>query len=179
MLTLREPGGTPFGEKLRRAVLETSTSLHPAAEVYLFLSSRAQLLFEVTLKELEVPGTVVIYDRFLDSTLAYQGEGRGIGFEAILGFHQLFPLTLVPHATFYLEISPEESLARQKKALASRDYFERQGSDFYGRLVEGYKKVCKVFPERIKVIDGGLSEEEVFEKVSSFAHEVLIKKEWS
>ncbi len=161
-IVLREPGGTPFGEKLRQAILSSQHTLHPTAEMCLFASSRAQLLHQVTLKELETPGTVVIYDRFLDSSLAYQGKGRGLGAAVILALHQSFPLNLLPHLTLYLNISPQVSLQRQKERYGGADYFESQGMDFYQRLVEGYREAMEIFPQRIAAIDGERGEEQVF-----------------
>ena len=76
---LREPGGTTFGEQLRKAILQSKEKLDPLAELYLFASSRAQLLRQETLPKLKKPNTVVIYDRFVDSTLAYQGHAGGVG----------------------------------------------------------------------------------------------------
>ncbi len=165
VLILREPGGTPFGEKLRQAILTSQSTLHPAAEIHLFASSRAQLLHEVTLKELATPGTVIIYDRFIDSTLAYQGKAGNLGSETVLNLHQTFPLTLVPHLTFYIRISPELSLNRQKIRNAPKDYFEKQGIDFYHLLVEGYEEAVQLFPQRIAVIKGNQTQENVFENI--------------
>ncbi len=154
VIVLREPGGTPFGERLRKAILESKSEIHPLAEANLFASARAQLLWEVVLKELENPGTIIIADRYLDSSLAYQGVGRGLGFGHILNLHSQFPLNLVPHLTFYIEIDVETSHGRQKLRNAPKDYFESQGDDFYTKLISGYNQALELFPNRIKRIDG-------------------------
>ncbi len=154
VLVLREPGGTVFGEKLRQAILNSATPIHPVAELHLFASSRAQLLQEVTLKELAVPNTVIIYDRYIDSTMAYQGVARSLGIETILQTHLSFPLTLTPHLTFYLRIPADLSHSRQKMRNAPKDYFEKQGQGFYDKLVEGYDKAAEIFNQRIKIING-------------------------
>ncbi len=154
VLVLREPGGTPFGERLRQAILSTTTELHPLAEAHLFAASRAQLLQEVILKELAVPGTAIICDRYLDSTLAYQGIARQLGAATVLEIHRAFPLCLVPHLTFYLRIGINTSHGRQKIRNAPKDYFERQGNEFYQRLIEGYDLAAQLFPNRICTIDG-------------------------
>ena len=151
---LREPGGTAFGEKLRGAILGSQAPLCAVAEAYLFASSRAQLLDEVILKELAKPGTIIILDRYLDSTIAYQGIGRELGVQTILNIHRPFPLHLVPHLTFYLKIDPELSERRQKVRNAPKDYFERKGVDFYKKLVAGYDFAAEIFPERIVTLDG-------------------------
>ncbi len=151
---LREPGGTAFGEKLRGAILDSHSAISPIAEAYLFASSRAQLLEEVVMKELGKPGTIIILDRYIDSTLAYQGIGREIGMQTVINIHKPFPLHLVPHLTFYLRIDPELSERRQKVRNAPKDYFERKGTDFYKRLVAGYDHAAELFSNRIVTIDG-------------------------
>lgn len=175
VLVLREPGGTSFGEKLRQAILNSQTSLHPVAELHLFASSRAQLLHEVTLKELNVPNTVIIYDRYIDSTLAYQGMARKLGFETILQSHLAFPLTLVPHLTFYIKIPVDLSHGRQKIRNAPKDYFERQGDDFYQALVSGYEKACELFPERILTIEGNQDVEKVFSDIKDHLDHLILE----
>lgn len=175
VLVLREPGGTSFGEKLRQAILNSTHDLHPIAELHLFASSRAQLLHEVTLKELNVPNTVIIYDRYIDSSLAYQGSARKLGFDTVLQAHQAFPLTLVPHLTFYLKIPAELSHGRQKIRNASKDYFEKQGDEFYNSLVAGYEKACELFPERILTINGQQTVEEVFNDIKTSLDQLILE----
>ncbi len=153
VLVLREPGGTPFGEKMRQAILETKTEITPLAEAHLFASSRAQLLSEVVLKELAVPNTVIICDRYIDSSLVYQGHSRGLGVAEVLNIHNVFPLNLVPHLTFYLRINVETSEKRQKMRNAPKDYFESKGVDFYKKLVVGYDLMAELFPNRILKLD--------------------------
>lgn len=175
VLVLREPGGTSFGEKLRHAILENRSELSPLAEAHLFASSRAQLLIEVTLKELNVPNTIIIYDRYLDSSIAYQGIGRGLGVNEILQIHQTFPLTLVPHLTFYLKIKAETSELRQKIRNAPKDYFESKGPDFYKKLVSGYDLLLDLFPERIQKVDAEKSPEEIHHQIMSLMSQLLLK----
>ncbi|RLA62596.1 MAG: dTMP kinase [Epsilonproteobacteria bacterium] len=175
VLILREPGGTPFGEKLRSAILNTKTPIHPLAEVYLFTASRVQLLDEVTLKELNVPNTVIIYDRYIDSTLAYQGMGRDLGVKTILEIHQNPPLNLIPHLTFYLKISLDTSLERQEKRNQDRDYFESQGRDFYQKLIDGYDMASELFSERIIVLDGEKDEGQVADDIKGHVNQLILK----
>ena len=173
VIILREPGGTKFGERLRQAILSSEHPIAPIAEMHLFLSSRAQLLTEVTLKELNQPGTIVIYDRYIDSTIAYQGTARGLGIETILKSHQNFPLTLMPHLTFYLEISPEFSNQRQKLRNAPKDYFEKNDLDFYKKLVEGYQKAAELFPKRVVKIDGQADQKTVSLNIQSHLQKLI------
>jgi dTMP kinase len=165
VMVLREPGGTSFGERLRSAILNSSSEIHPLAEAHLFASSRAQLLSEVTLKELDQGNTIVIYDRYIDSSIAYQGVARGLGIEPVLNMHQHFPLHIVPHKTFYLRIPLETSYVRQQQRNLPKDYFESKGTNFYENLIKGYDAAADLFPERIEVIDGNQSEEVVFESI--------------
>ena len=175
-MVLREPGGTSFGERLRSAILNSNQEIHPLAEAHLFASSRAQLLTEVTLKELDQGNTIIIYDRYIDSTIAYQGVARGLGIEPILSMHQHFPLNLVPHKTFYLRIPLETSCVRQEKRNLPKDYFESKGSNFYEQLIQGYDAAADLFPERIEVIDGHLSEDQVFESIKNSLLKLLQSK---
>ncbi len=161
VLTLREPGGTLFGEKLREAILNSDTPLHPLAECHLFLASRAQLLKEKIQPFLLRPGSVVILDRYIDSTLAYQGKARRLGYETVLTLHQHEPLNLLPHRTYFLDISLETSMERQKARGNQKDYFEAQHQEFYQNLVDGYRELSKIFSERILTINAERSPAEV------------------
>ncbi len=160
-LTLREPGGTKFGEKLREAILSSEAPLHPLAECHLFLASRAQLLKEKILPFLLNPGSVVILDRYIDSTLAYQGKARKLGYETILNLHQYDPLNLVPHRTYFLDIGLKTSLERQEVRGNVKDYFESQRGEFYQNLVDGYRELSNLFGDRILTINAEKSIPEV------------------
>jgi len=113
VLCVREPGGTRFGEKLRQAILHSTKPLHPYSEALLFASSRGQLLHEKILPHLEKENSVIICDRYIDSSLAYQGLAREFGMDKILQIHSHSPLTTLPHLTFYIQISVECSFERQ------------------------------------------------------------------
>jgi dTMP kinase len=176
VLVLREPGGTVFGEKLRSAVLSATTKLHPLAEAYLFASSRVQLLNDVVLKELNTPGTIIICDRYIDSSIAYQGVARGLGVGVVLEIHQNFPLNLVPHLTLYLRIDTETSMKRQKMRNAPKDYFEAQGPEFYEQLVLGYDRARDLFPERIRTIDASKDFESVQKEIIATLDGLLLQE---
>jgi dTMP kinase len=161
VITLREPGGTKFGEKLREAILESKVPLHPLAECHLFLASRAQLLKEKVLPLLLQPGHVVILDRYMDSTLAYQGKARRLGYDVVLNLHKNDPLNLMPHRTYFLDISLETSMQRQTARGQHKDYFESENHQFYSELIQGYRDMANLFPERILKIDATKSMNEV------------------
>ena len=173
VLVLREPGGTPFGEKMRQAILETKTEITPLAEAHLFASSRAQLLSEVILKELSVPNTVIICDRYLDSSLVYQGHSRGLGVAEILNIHNIFPLNLVPHLTFYLRINVDTSEKRQKMRNAPKDYFEAKGVEFYKKLIVGYDLVAELFPHRILKLDAEVTLDQMSMQIAEAVDRVI------
>ncbi len=154
VLLLREPGGTEFGEQLRSAILTSQKDLHPLSEACLFASSRAQLLYEVILPKLKMDGTAVICDRYIDSSIAYQGYARKLGTQTVLEIHGHYPLTIVPHQTFYIKISPQTSIERQKIRNQKKDYFESKGLAFYESLVKGYEEAARLFPNRIISING-------------------------
>ena len=174
VLVLREPGGTPFGEKMRQAILETKTEITPLAEAHLFASSRAQLLSEVILKELAVPNTVIICDRYIDSSIVYQGHSRGVGVAEVLNLHNAFPLNLVPHLTFYLRIGVETSEKRQKMRNAPKDYFEAKGIEFYKKLVVGYDLVAELFPNRILKLDAEVNLDEMTMRINEVVDKLIL-----
>ncbi len=172
----REPGGTAFGEKLREAILQSEVPLDPIAEAHLFASSRAQLLKEFTLEKLKTPKTIVIYDRYLDSSLAYQGIARGLGISTILEVHSHYPLTTVPNLTLYIEISLETSKYRQGVRGNEKDYFESEKDAFYNKLIDGYMFASGIFKDRFAVIDGEHDKEEVYRQIKEAAFKRLLGK---
>lgn len=173
VLLLREPGGTPFGENLRNAILSSQIDLHPLSEACLFASSRSQLLYEVILPKLENDKTVVICDRYIDSSIAYQGYARNLTTKTVLEIHGNFPLTIIPHKTFYIKISPQTSLKRQEIRNQEKDYFESKGINFYKSLVKGYEEAKLLFPERIITINGEKNQKEVGESLIKRLDEIL------
>jgi dTMP kinase len=164
---LREPGGTVFGEKLRQAILEQTTPLHPLAEALLFAAARTQLLMEKILPIMNQTSGVnakpqaIICDRYIDSSLAYQGHARGLGVETILNLHRSFPLYYLPHLTFYLKISLGTSMKRLSLRGQKKDYFEKEKQDFFEKLIQGYDHTSTLFPDRIKTIDAEKEEAQV------------------
>jgi dTMP kinase len=172
----REPGGTLFGEKLREAILKSDVPLDPLAEVCLFASGRAQLLREKILPELSNPDTIVLDDRYMDSSLAYQGCARKLGTDTILKIHQFAPLNLLPHLTFYIRIDIEVSHQRQSKRGGDKDYFEKEKEVFYRALIEGYDQAAHLFPERFVTIDGSQGEQEIQNSIRTAFEQMLQKK---
>jgi len=163
----REPGGTVFGEKLREAILHSESPLDPMSECHLFLSSRAQLLKEKVLPLLSKKNTVVLLDRYIDSTLVYQGIARKLGFEKVLTLHQFAPLNILPNLTLYLQIDLKTSMERQLKRGQEKDYFESETSQFYESLIQGHDDLVHLFPQRIALIDAKKDIDSVTEQIQN------------
>lgn len=173
VLILREPGGTEFGEKLREAILKSSVPLHPLAECHLFLASRSQLLKEKILPFLLVPDSVVVLDRYVDSSLAYQGIARGLGMETVLTLHQHDPLNLLPHRTYFLDINLETSMERQRTRGQEKDYFESEKTEFYQKLMDGYRELARMFPDRILKIDATRTPDAVNAEITADLRKII------
>ena len=150
---LREPGGTPIGERIRSMLLDRSTSgLTEAGELFLFSASRAQLVQEVIRPALEA-GDDVLCDRYDDSTTAYQGYGRGIPLDVIHAVNRHATGGLVPALTFVFDIPLAELDRRVRAAGASRDRMESSGPEFFERVRDGFLALAKT-ESRFRVLDG-------------------------
>ena len=147
---LREPGGTPLGEALRDLLLHGGPEITPEAELLLFLAARAELVRLQVRPALDA-GQVVICDRFSDSTLAYQGYGRGLDLAAIRPLDAFATGGLVPDLTLLLNLPLEAGPARRTGAA---DAIERQEAAFHERVRQGYLALAAAAPERWLVLDG-------------------------
>ncbi len=155
-----EPGGTPLGDELRKALKKKRESpISPQAELFLVAASRAQLVSEAIRPALEA-GEVVICDRFTDSTMVYQGYGRGLDFTAIKMVNNMATRHLNPDLIILLDIPPEQGLARKGSL---KDRFEVEDLSFHRRVREGYLKMAGADPDRWLVIDASLPKGKVAE----------------
>lgn len=151
-LLVREPGGTPFAERVRSILLDSTFNIQAVAELLLFSAARAQLVAERIRPALEA-GRIVICDRFYDSTTAYQGAGRGIAEpEWIEGLHQRVTNGLTPDRTYLLSVDPQT--ARERREAEADDRMEAAGMDFYERVAESYNELAEQHPDRIVSLDG-------------------------
>ncbi len=151
-----EPGGTRIGAQIRRILLDSANQeLCSLAEVLLYFASRAQNVEEVILPAL-AEGKIVLTDRFTDSTLAYQGAGRGLGEQALAGLERLACHGLRPDVTLLIDIDLETSLsrARQRNLDPSESRMDEQAVEFHRRVREAYLAMAAREPERFRVIDG-------------------------
>lgn len=167
VLSTREPGGTPLAEGIRGLLLSPwGEEIYGLTEVFLYAASRVQHVREKILPAL-AEGKVVLCDRFTDSTLAYQGYGRGIELELLYRLNDLATGGLKPAVTLLLDLPPEEGLRRAKKGKEGivRDRLEQEALAFHHRVRQGFLDLARQEPERIKVIDARQPVEKVFAEV--------------
>ena len=155
----REPGGTELGERARELVLN-GPAMTPWAEAALFAAARAELVARVILPALE-RGADVISDRYVDSSLAYQGIARGIGIDHVLDLNLNVVQGLMPDLTVLLLLDPDEAAQRS----GATDRLEREGADFRARVDAAYRELAARFPERIVALDGGRPADELAEVI--------------
>jgi dTMP kinase len=149
-VTVREPGGTPTGERIRQLLKDPSIDLDPLAELLLFCAARAELVSQVVLPARD-RGSDLVCDRFSDSSVAYQGVARGLGVERVEEICDLATGGVWPDLTILLRIDPERAAGRIGRRKADR--FEEEGIELQRRVAEGYDEVATRHPERVRVID--------------------------
>lgn len=160
VVTAREPGGTALGEQIRGLVLH-GDEMTPWAEALLYAAARAELVAEVIEPAL-ARGADVLLDRYVDSSVVYQGIGRGLGRDEVLQLNLLAVGGIVPDRTFVLAIDPGRSLER----VGSRpDRIEREAASFHARVAAGYQELAALFPERIVVLDGSADADALAERI--------------
>lgn len=161
VLETREPGGTALGERIRELVLHAGGEVAPWAEAALFAASRAQHVAEVIRPALE-QGQVVLCDRYVDSSLAYQGIARGLGLERVLALNLTAVDGLLPDKTVLLLVDAPTAAGR---LTADRDRIERESLDFQERVDAAYRELAERYPERIVALDGSLAPETLAESI--------------
>jgi dTMP kinase len=159
-LGVREPGGTEAGERVRAILKDPSVSLSPEAEALLFAAARSELVADVILPALE-EGKVVVSDRFLDSSLAYQGGARGLGIEDVEQVNHFATRGLRPDLTFLLDLPPEDAAERAGES----DRFEEEGAVLQEAVGVAYERLMRADPERWRKIDARATPEEVHAQV--------------
>ena len=173
-IATREPGGTTLGKSLRQLLLE-GEAIQSTTELLLYAADRAQHVEEF-LKPYLAQGAIVLCDRFTDSTIAYQGYGRGLNLELIAQLNQIATGGLQSDLTFWLDISAEAGLARtQKRGLADR--MEQADLAFHQRVLQGFAALYQEYPERITRIDASASQTAVQTQIQQVLTERL--QQWS
>ena len=173
-LITREPGGTGIGEEVRQLILNPEhKEMSPVTEMLLYAASRAQLVHEVIGPALE-EGKIVISDRFVDSSIVYQGIARKLGISTVSAVNAPGIGIYRPDGIFFIDLSEAEGL-RRKKEQKNLDRMEQEGIDFHHMVSEGYRKVLSGRPEVMK-IDGGRSIDTIQKKIRNHVDELLKKK---
>ena len=149
---LREPGGVRAAERIRELVQDPDARIGARAEALLYAAARAQLV-EEALEPLLATGSVVLLDRFVDSSLAYQGGGRQLGVAAVRAINDFGTGGLVPDRTLLLSVSTQVGRARSHGRAGAPDRLERQPDDFFHRIAAAYRELAAAEPDRIRVID--------------------------
>ena len=162
---LREPGGVELAERIRELLREPASSPSARAEALLYAAARAQLT-SAKLEPLLAAGTHVLLDRFVDSSLAYQGVGRGLGVEEVRGLNEFATAGLQPDRTLYLRVSPATGRERQSARAEDPDRMEREDGEFFARVAEAYEQLAREDPERIRTIDADNEPAQVLEDSS-------------
>ncbi|MGN1398866.1 MAG: dTMP kinase [Erysipelotrichaceae bacterium] len=172
----REPGGSDIAEQIRRVILDVNnTAMDSRTEALLYAASRRQHLVEKIIPALN-DGKIIICDRFIDSSLAYQGYARGIGIEEVLKINQFSIEGYFPDLTIYYDIDAQTGLNR----ISGRNNLDRldvESLNFHKQVHRGYEIVCQLFPDRIKVIDASLSKEEVSQQTYQLIKEKILSYE--
>jgi len=175
VLLIQEPGGTSLGKKLARWLRwAQDTAISPLTELLMFNASRAQLVEEVIQPSLE-EGKVVICDRYVDSTTAYQSYGRGLALETVMAINSTATRGLNPSLTILLDIPVEEGFAR--KGARKRDRFEQEGIVFHQTVRDGYLKIAANDPERWLVVDASQSKAKIKEIIWQRVSQLLSDQE--
>ena len=157
---LREPGGVALAEGVRAVVKDPELRVGARAEALLYAAARAQLV-EEALRPLLHAGVWVVLDRFLDSSLAYQGAGRGLGIDAVRSINLFGTGGLEPDRTMLLRIDPAAGRARQAGRGEAPDRLEREADPFFATIAAAYDELAAAEPERIRVLDASLPPEAV------------------
>lgn len=164
VLLTREPGGTIIGEKIRDLILDKGhQEMSDVTEALLYAASRAQHVAELIIPAIN-EGKIVLCDRFVDSSIAYQGKGRSLGLESVRDINDFATVGLKPDITIFLDIDPEMGLKRVK-ATKELDRLEQEKLDFHRKVYEGYMELIHMYPERIKVISANQSIEEISKEI--------------
>jgi dTMP kinase len=180
VIVTREPGGTSFAEKIRTLLLrDSSQKLHPeqltpACEAGLVFASRAHHVTHKIVPALS-QGLVVLCDRFSDSTLAYQGYGRGLDLEKLIVFNNLATDWLTPDHTFLFDIPVKQGLARRKKA-RGQNRIDKESLSFHNKVRQGFLALAQMNSHRITVLDGRRSPEVIATDVSARTHSLITLK---
>ncbi len=164
VVTTREPGGIDIAEQIRSIILDVkNTKMDYRTETLLYAASRIQHLAEKVIPALN-SGKIVLCDRYLDSSLVYQGIARNLGIDNVLKIN-MFALEYMPNITFFIDVKPEICFKRLKDNNREMDRLDLENMDFHNMVYEGYKEIAKMYPSRIISIDGDRKIEDIIEDI--------------
>jgi dTMP kinase len=163
VLTTFQPGASEFGKNLREILLHYKGEVSPRAEQFLFLADRAQHV-DMVIKPALNEGKIVLCDRYVDSSVAYQGYGRELNLDQIRYVNNFATNGLAPELTFFFDVDIETS---QKRVGTQKDRLEQAGYEFFERVRAGYKQIAAQEPGRVKVLDAARSIEQIQEEIIS------------
>jgi dTMP kinase len=169
---LREPGGVRVSERVRELVKDPESRIGPRAEALLYAAARAQLVDEA-IEPLLRAGAWVLLDRFVDSSLAYQGAGRGLGIDAVREINNFATGGLTPDRTLLLNVDPALGSSRSRSRALTPDRLEREQADFFERIATAYLELARAEPARIRTIDASGSPAEVLSAALAALEDLL------
>lgn len=173
VIKTREPGGSKIAEEIRNVILNVdNVNMDYRTEALLYAASRRQHLAEVIIPALN-KGCIVICDRYIDSSLAYQGYARGLGIKEVLNVNQYATDGIMPDITFYIDVTPKVGLGRIKNSSRVPDRLDLEKQEFHEQVRKGYFEVAKLFPERIKIINGDRCPEAIYQEIIALILNVL------
>lgn len=171
-ITTREPGGIGIAEQIRDVILDPkNTAMDAKTEALLYAASRRQHLVEKVIPALEA-GKVVISDRFVESSLAYQGVGREIGINEIYQINRFAIDDLMPELTIFLDITPEVGISRINQNRKNKDRLDMESLEFHERVYEGYETIKEMFKDRMIIVDANRT----LEVVAKDVYTIIINK---
>ena len=167
-INIREPGGNKVSELIRSVLLDKNNNINSFSETLLFLAARSQLVDEIILPALK-EDQFVICDRFIDSTVVYQGYGRDLGVDLINKINLMATQNILPYLTIYIDIEVDLSISR--RSFNDNDRMESGGEEFLLNVKKGYDELASLYPDRIKVLNGNDGIVEIQEKIREIVKE--------
>ncbi len=184
VLYTREPGGTPIGELIRTLLLdEAHREMRPETEMLLFAASRAQFVADVVEPALR-EGRVVLSERYVDASIAYQGVGRGLGVDVVRHVNEAATRGLMPDLTILLDVDPSVGLARARDAAGKEgrrgrgDRLEQEDLSFHARVRAGFLTIAREEPDRVHIVDGGRAQQTVHDEIVERVERKLGARGW-
>ncbi len=172
VVTLREPGSAPLSERIRKILLDRNLEIADYPELLLYLAARGQLISETIVPALQ-DGSIVLCDRFHDSTVAYQGYGRGLDLDFIEQLRQRIVGKVTPHRTYVFDVDMRTSLSRRKK---NPDRLEKESELFFKRVRAGFRKITRQEPKRALLINAMRTPTEIHDSVCNDLQILLRRK---